>query len=126
SQVGPQYARNRRLVLVPCIDRAAKVQVSEQEPFLLVIERLEIEEGHDVLKVAVRLERISLSVERSHRVFETIVEQDAPAHEAEATITLEITGVERPFRREQVPDVDTVPLISERRFVASQAKLEAR
>ncbi len=41
-----QHRRHNRLILVPRVDRAAELQVAEQETFLAIIKRFGIEEGH--------------------------------------------------------------------------------
>ena len=72
-------AGHERIVLDARVDRAADVEVPQQEAFLPVVERLEVDEGHDVLEAVVRLVRVPLAVERPYGVLQPLIEQRLPS-----------------------------------------------
>ena len=91
----------------------------------LLVKRLEVEKGHDVLAAVELNVPVPLTVEGADRIFHPVAERASPAHESEAAIAFEVGGEQRPLRREQVPDVDAVPLVGERGLIAAEPELES-
>ncbi len=96
-----------------------------QQEILPVVKRLEVEKGHDVLAAVELNVPVTLTVEGADRIFQPVAERASPAHESEAALTFEVGGEQRPLRREQVPDVDAVPLVGERGLIAAEPELES-
>src|SRR4029077_4349834 len=94
--VGPQHGRHRRLVLVPQIDRAAELEVPQQEALLPGVERLEVDERLKILAAVEWPEGVSLRVEGAQGIFDPLVEQVAVGHHAEAAVGLVVDGPEGP------------------------------
>jgi len=110
----------------PAVDRTAELQVPQQETSILIEERFEVDEGHDVLEVAERLVAIALRVEGSDGVFHSIFEQFSPAHHAKASLAFVVRGEQRSFRGKEMPDMNAIPFIREWRLVTAESELKPR
>jgi len=71
---------------VPRVDRTAELKIPPAESPILIVERFEVDEGHDVLEAVERLVAVPLRIERPDGVFHSILEKRSPAHHAEASL----------------------------------------
>jgi hypothetical protein len=79
-------------VLVAHVARAAELEVPQQEALLPGVEWLEVHEAFEILPAVERLEAVALRVEGAQGVFDPLVGQDPPEHQAEAAVGLEVDG----------------------------------
>ena len=114
-----------QLVLVAECERSAQVQgIGELQRFRL-LKRPGVEERDEIHLVIEALERVARAVEDPGRVVEPLVEEVAPAHQADLAAQADVGREHRPLGRRQPVIRDRVLVVRERREVAADAELEA-